>query len=777
MNTRLFIIFAVFVSLFFISCSDNEKTIQADYSVVPIPRFIDIEDSSFFVLNKSTRILFIEGNDESKILADFLSDYIDKSSGIKLELTTENRNKNIIRLQKDIADVGEGYYKIAISPEDITIHAGDNNGLFYGIQTLRKSIPPGEAGNISFSTGVIEDFPRFSHRGASLDVARHFFSVEFVKKYIDVLAMYNMNVFHWHITDDQGWRIEIKKYPELTTIGSQRTETAIDRHSEEYDGKPYGGFYTQDQIKEVIEYAAQRYITVIPEIDIPGHTLSVLTSYPHLGCTGGPYQVGRGWGIFEDVLCAGNDSVFTFLDDVFSEIVELFPSKYIHIGGDECLKNRWMACPKCQLRMKNLNIKDNKQHSAGEQLQSYFIHRVEEMINKKGRSIIGWDEILEGGVAPNATIMSWRGTEGGIYAAGKGHNVIMTPESYVYLDYYQSAEVDKEPYTFGWLNNLEKVYNFDPLPHELEKDKQKHILGGQVNVWTEYIPEEEHVEYMLLPRMAAFAETLWSYPAQKDYNEFVTRMYKQSIILDKLGYKNCKRAYAVQANYDYDLDRHEIKATLYTLGNSPVFYTLDGTEPDDQSQRYMGTITLNKSAILKAVTYRDNWKSEVYTKDISFNKATARKIDLKTRPDTRYTFNGAIMLVDGQAGYKESYRTGSWLGFLDTDMDAVIKLDSATQVSSVSWNNFVNTRGGLFAPESVTIQVSDDGSNFKTVYQESYTIPSAHKKPEVTAMKANFGEVTTNYIRVTLKNIKTFPEWHEKKGSKAFLMIDEICVN
>ncbi|MDU1904206.1 MAG: family 20 glycosylhydrolase [Dysgonomonas sp.] len=765
------------ISLLFIACSKN-KVVQADLeNLVPIPLSVDYDkDKSPFVLNKSTKIVYKEGDEDQKRLAGFLAEYIKQLLGFELDITTSDRDNNAIRLQSDLDVKEQEAYQLDISSDKIVINGASNAGLFYGIQTLRKSIPVIEDGVISFPVANINDGPRFGHRGASLDVSRHFFSADFVKKYIDVLAMYNMNVFHWHLTDDQGWRIEIKKYPKLTEIGSQRSGTAIDRHSEEYDGKPYGGFYTQEEIKDIVEYARQRYITVIPEIDIPGHTLAALTSYPHLGCTGGPYQVARGWGIFEDVLCAGNDSVFTFLDDVFTEVVELFPAKYIHIGGDECLKNRWYSCPKCQKRMKDLRLVEMKAHSRGEQLQSYFIHRVEEMINKKGKSIIGWDEILEGGIAPNATIMSWRGTEGGIYAAGKGHDVIMTPEAFLYLDYYQSAEVDKEPYTFGWLTPLEKVYNYDPMPHELPYDKKKHILGAQVNVWAEYMPTSDNVEYMLLPRMGALAETLWSYPRVKDYNQFVARMYKQSLLLDKLGYKNCKRAYEVQVNYDYDLEKHEVKAYLSTFDDSPIYYTLDGSEPTEASIKYESPVGITQSQTLNAVLYRDGVKSEIYSKDFSFNKATTRSITLKNMPDRRYTFNGAITLVDGQKGYKQSYRTGTWIGFFSSDLDATITLDKQTSVSSVALDMFVNTRGNLFLPKSVTVEVSDDGKAFRKVYTEKYSEMKGHEKPNIKTLKVSFPETKANYIHVILENINTAPAWHEKKGTPVYLMVDEIVV-
>lgn len=760
-------------------CSpDSARNIKADYQIVPLPRQImNLSQDAFFELNKSTKIVYQENNEESYRLASFLAAYIKECIDIDLQLTAKTEETNAIQLHIDTTlSKCKEYYKLLVTTDNISIKAANANGIFYGIQTLRKSLPLSKSSKVSFPVVEIEDYPRFLHRGVSLDVSRHFYSTEFIKKYIDVLALFNMNVFHWHLTDDQGWRIEIKKYPNLTKIGSQRSETALDRHSEEYDGKPYGGFYTQEEIKEVVEYARQRYINIIPEIDIPGHTLAVLASYPELGCTGGPYQVGRGWGIFEDVLCAGNDSVFTFLDDVFTEVAELFPAKYIHIGGDECLKNRWMNCPKCQERINALGLTAKKAAPVGEQLQSYFIHRVEEMINKKGKSIIGWDEILEGGIAPNATIMSWRGTDGGIYAANKGHDVIMTPESHLYLDYYQSPDVDNEPYTFGWLMDLEKVYSFDPIPAELEKDQQKHILGGQVNVWTEYMPTGKNVEYMLLPRMAALAEVLWSYPQEKDYNSFVARMYRQSLLLDKLGYENCKQAYEVQAKYDYDTEKSEIKATLSTFDNAPIYYTLDGTVPTEKSLKYSEPVIISKSSNLKALVVRDGIQSKIYSKEFSFNKATAKPIELKNQPDKRYTFNGAITLVDGQKGYKSSYRTGSWLGFLGEDMVATIKLGEQVPVSSVRINYFINTRGGLIYPKTMKIEVSDDGKTFKDVHYMGLPVLNCHLKPYTWEIKETFDTVKANYIRVTLEAIDGLPSWHENAGSKAYFMIDEIVV-
>ena len=421
----------------------------------------------------------------------------------------------------------------------MTLNGQTENGVFYGIQTLRKSIPSQTiASSILLPAGTIQDEPRFSYRGMHLDVGRHFFPIEFVKKYIDLLALHNMNTFHWHLTEDQGWRIEIKKYPKLTEIGAWRDRTVIGRNTDEYDNTRYGGFYTQEQAKEIVEYAQERYITVIPEVDLPGHMLAALAAYPEMGCTGGPYEVCPRWGVFEDVLCIGNEQTMQFLEDVMAEIIDIFPSEYIHIGGDEAPRTRWEKCPKCQARIKAEGLKEDKEHSKEDRLQSYCMTRIEKFLNSKGRRIIGWDEILEGDVAPNATVMSWRGSAGGIKAAQLGHDVIMTPNDYCYFDYYQSQDTENEPFAIGGFIPLEKVYSLEPTA-SLTEEQAKHILGAQANLWTEYIPTTEQVEYMVLPRMAALAEVQWTQPEKKDYTYFTTRLAGLISLYqrDKLNYR------------------------------------------------------------------------------------------------------------------------------------------------------------------------------------------------------------------------------------------------
>lgn len=413
-----------------------------------------------------------------------------------------------------------GAYRMQVKKNGIYVSGDNENGVFYGVQTLLQLLPVNKSSTLSIPYVNIEDYPRFAYRGLHLDVGRHFFPINFIKKYIDYIAFHKMNYFHWHLTEDQGWRIEIKKYPELAKTAAYRNGTIIGHFpGKGNDSIRYGGIYTQEEVKEIVAYAAKRYITVIPEIEMPGHSLAALTAYPNLGCTGGPYKVQETWGVFDDVYCAGNDSVFQFLQDVMDEVIPLFPSQYVHIGGDESPKKRWQVCPKCQKRIKDNNLKDEHE------LQSYFIQRMEKYINGKGKTIIGWDEILEGGLAPNAVVMSWRGEKGGVEAAKQNHDVIMTPTTYVYFDYAQTKKEDS--LTIGGFVPIQKVYGYEPVPKDLSAEQAKHILGAQANLWTEYVTNPKKVEYMLFPRLSALSEVLWSPAGQRNWNNFEKRLQQQ----------------------------------------------------------------------------------------------------------------------------------------------------------------------------------------------------------------------------------------------------------
>ena len=488
-----------------------------------------------FNLQEKTAILLSDSLPSVLQPALYLQNEISKRFNFSPDILTKKEAiKGNIRLIIDpkACTHREGYILI-VETDGIQIKAPSNQGIFYGIQSLLQLMSK-ENGNGQFTytqdipSVKIEDYPRFTWRGMHLDVCRHFYDKEFVKKYIDLLAYHKMNTFHWHLTEDQGWRIEIKKYPLLTEIGSVRAQTMVGKNFDEFDNTPHQGYYTQEDIKEIVQYASERFVTIVPEIEMPGHSLAALAAYPHLGCTGGPYDVAQTWGVFDDVYCAGKDSSFAFLEDVLTEVIALFPGTYIHIGGDECPKKQWENCTLCQQRMKEEGLKNEFE------LQSYFIRRMEKFLIANNKKLIGWDEILEGGLAPEATVMSWRGEKGGIAAAQMGHDVVMSPNDACYFDHYQGDE-KTEPLAIGGFTSLEDVYLYEPIPKQLSPKEAQHILGAQANVWTEYITTEEHVEYMILPRMSALAEVLWSND-DKDYEDFTMRLKPWLKQLEQQGY-------------------------------------------------------------------------------------------------------------------------------------------------------------------------------------------------------------------------------------------------
>ena len=445
-------------------------------------------------------------------------------------------------------------YSIEACGNKVVVKASGLNGVLYAIETMKQMLPEevytsqaAEDEDWKLPCMRIQDKPRFGYRGMHMDVSRHFFDMNEVKRYIDIMAIHKLNVLHWHLTDDQGWRLEIKKYPQLTEIGAVRNKTIIGhiRNSRKYDHTRYGEgcFFTQDQVKEIIAYAAARGIEIIPEIDLPGHMLAALATFPELGCTGGPYEVWGDWGIADDVLCVGKESTMLFLEDVLAEVAELFPSEYVHIGGDECPKVRWESCPHCQAKIAELGLKDDEKHTAEHYLQSYVTDRMEKFLATKGKKIIGWDEILEGEVAPNATVMSWRGVQGGLEAVRLGHDAIMVPYTHLYFDYYQSKDTADEPLGIGGYVPVELVYSFEPFTDEMTDEEKSHILGIQANLWTEYIPTDSHLEYMLLPRLSALSEIQWCEPAGKDYDRFLRNMEGMAEIYEILDYNYAKHIF------------------------------------------------------------------------------------------------------------------------------------------------------------------------------------------------------------------------------------------
>ncbi|NDV78720.1 glycoside hydrolase family 20 protein [Dysgonomonas sp. 511] len=754
----------------------SKHNIEADYEIVPLPFEVKNTGGEPFILDDKTMIVYPEGNETLKQAAGFLSEYINLSIGLKPDITGDVKDQNVIVLKTGYKGDNPEAYQLLVSKDKITIQGVAEAAVFYGMQTLRKSMPVGhDITTVSFPATEITDYPRFGYRGMHLDVSRHMFPIESVKKYIDILALHNINRFHWHLTDDQGWRIEIKKYPELTKTGSMRAQTVIGKNSGEYDGKPYGGFYTQDEIKEVVKYAEERFITIIPEVDLPGHMLAALTTYPNLGCTGGPYKVAETWGVFDDVLCAGNEDIYPFLEGVFDEVIELFPSEYIHVGGDECPKTRWEKCPKCQAKIKALGLKADAGHTAEQGLQSYVIQRIEKYINSKGRKVIGWDEILEGGIAPNATIMSWQGIEGGTEAALQHHDAIMTPTTYLYFDYYQALDIKDELFGIGGYVPVEKVYSYEPMPEGLTKEQQKHIIGTQANVWTEYMKDFNHVEYMVLPRMAALSEIQWTQPEKKDYQKFLPRLAKLTKLYAKLGYNFATHIFNIEGKIETDNANKQLKMTLSTFDNAPIFYTLDGSEPTEKSTLYEGVIQIDKNVDIKAVAIRDGIRSKIYERKLDINKATFKPITLENKPWGRYSYAGAPTLVDGQAG-GDVYASGGWIGF-QQDMIATIDLEETTPISKVRMGTFVDVASWIFNVSEYSIYVSDDNKDFKQIYSKEFAPVEESQPVGPVYLDAEFSKVDTRYVKVVAKYLRSQPEWAGGAGKPASIFIDEIQVN
>jgi len=595
MSNRKNLIIALTIFLFAFSSAESKNNTPL-ISIIPKPENISIGKGSF-EFSRRTKIWTGKSSPELQKLGNLISAAVNNSSGWRIsaaQMKAGNLPPNLVLLKILKDSLPEGSYRLDITQKRITLTAGSGSGLFYAVQSLLQMMPvnPGHK-NFRVPCLTITDRPRFQWRGVHLDVCRHIFPVEFIRKYIDLLAMYKMNVFHWHLTEDQGWRIEIKKYPELTKTGGMRKETM-------HDGIPYGGFYTQDQIKEIVAYAGEKYITIVPEIEMPGHSMAALAAYPRLSCTGGPFETATTWGVFDDIYCAGNDQVFDFLEDVLTEVMALFPGKYIHIGGDEAPKERWKACPKCQARIKAEGLKDESQ------LQSYFIRRIEKFLNEHGKNIIGWDEILEGGLAANAAVMSWRGIDGGIAAAKANHNAVMTPGDFCYFDRAQG--LNGEPKSIGGFLPLSTVYSYEPVPEKLSADEAKYIIGAQANMWSEYFETTSYVEYMLLPRLCALSEVVWTPASEKNYTDFSNRLLKHYELLASRNI-NFRIPPPTDGQDRISIQRNKTLKLSSPVKGSTIRYTVDGTEPTAFSAKYSSPLRVKAPVILKSKIFLQNGKT------------------------------------------------------------------------------------------------------------------------------------------------------------------------
>lgn len=758
-NKLLFLL----ISASFFATGQTNKT---DLPLIPLPVSI-VKNTGTFTLNESTTILA----DYSIFETQYLQDILNQRFNITINVVSNsNPIGNQIILKLDDADKSlndSNAYNLTVDANQIKISSKSKTGLFYGIQTLLLLLPVNNSKPIRIEAITIKDAPKYNWRGMHLDVCRHFFPKEFVKKYIDYLAMYKMNTFHWHLTDDQGWRIEIKKYPKLTDVGAWRKGSMVGHYNEQrFDTLTYGGYYTQEEIKEIVAYAQQRHITIVPEIEMPGHAMAAIAAYPEYSCTGGPFTVEKSWGVFDDVFCA-KDETFNFLQDVLTEVMELFPSQYIHVGGDECPKTRWEKCPNCQSVMKRNGLKDEHE------LQSYFITRIEKFVNSKGRKIIGWDEILEGGLAPNAAVMSWRGTEGGIAAAKQKHFVVMTPGSHCYFDHYQ-GEPKCEPISIGGNTTVEKVYSYQPTPKELTPTEGKYILGAQGNLWTEYISTTSHVEYMALPRMAALAEVVWGTADSKYYNNFQNRLTQHFALLDQKGINYSKSIFQVTSRVSANPNSNGVMVQLKSaFDSSEIYYSLNDQPLNAQANKYLKPFPINESTRIRAAHFENGiQKSLVYEQTITVSKSTGKKITLVAGPNGKYATGGAFTLINGVCG-DSIRRSGDWIGFRPDDINATVDLGSTLPISVVKINFLKDEGSWIHYPKSVVISYSTDGVK----YSNLTTINANEIK--ASRGRVNFKMPTTNarYIKIKADNLGKIPPGMPGSGSYAWLFADEIFID
>jgi len=762
-----------------ISCtpqiSPELAQIGVQIPVIPAPSIVQNKPGKFRII-PGFRILLNSDNRDVRKLINSFAEKLRKIQGLDVPITSGSEieireNMLLFELASDKSHLGNEGYELEIDPNSMSIKAFKPAGLFYGVQTLLQLLPPElETGQnlpgfnqMTLSCMKIIDTPRFPYRGMHLDVGRHFFPVPFIKKYIDILALHKFNTFHWHLTEDQGWRIEIKQYPKLSEISSYRNETIVGHYRDQphkFDGQRHGGVYTQQEIRDVVQYAQDRFITIIPEIEMPGHSVAALAAYPELSCTGGSFDVSTIWGVKEDVYCAGNDNVFEFLENVLSEVMELFPSKYIHIGGDESPKIRWENCEKCQARIQEEGLADE------DELQSYFIRRIEKFLLSKGRKLIGWDEILEGGLAPEATVMSWRGMRGGIEAARQGHDVIMTPVSFCYFDYYQ-ANPKTEPLAIGGYTTLKKVYSFEPVPPELSEMESKHIIGAQGNVWTEYIKTPEYAEYMSVPRMTALSEVVWSPKESRNWKYFRARLENFFKRLDILDINYSLGSYKVDIHSHFD---PKIKKTWIVLESeqfdTPIIYSTGESHTSPEIQEFDRPFTFDRTLTIRAGIYIDGKLMDDMTeRTFHYHQGINKTINLLTPFSQRYPAEGKRALIDGSTGSKD-FRDGHWQGFDGDDMTVVIDLESRTTLKQISVSFLQNTGALIFLPSEIQIAVSKNGEDFEKITVIENDVSQRKSEGFIKEFLHNFSDESFRYLRLSAKNIGACPDWHPNAGEK-----------
>jgi len=742
-------------------------------SVIPLPQEVaETPSAAPFVINSSTTICYEEGNEKLASTARLLADYIKEVTGTEVKTATK-AGKNSIVLKVDPSIGHKEGYELNVTADVVTLTGATEAGVFYGCQTIHKALPITEGKALaSLPAGEVKDFPQYNYRGFMIDVGRHFFSKEYLKKLIDVMALHNINYFHWHLTEDQGWRIEIKKYPKLTEIGSHRKATMIAWGSDEDDGTPVSGYYTQEEAKEIVAYAAERFITVIPEIDMPGHTLAALASYPELGCTGGPYETATRFGVFKEVLCGGDPKTLQFAKDVVNELMDIFPdAPYIHIGGDECPKAEWKKCPKCQAKIKELGLRDTKEHSKENQLQVYFMSEVQKEIAKRGKKMLAWDEILEGNPDPETTtVMAWTSVGASVKAAKLGHHTIVCPISHLY---FSNPGYNR----LKGISSVERVYTFEPQSEKLTPEEKKNIIGVQGCIWTEWTKDSVKMEWQMMPRIAALSELQWSNPTKKDLGGFLNRLRHQ---LDVYELHSC--------HYKEDIEDVTISISpkgedgtavveLSTFDHAPVYYTLDGSEPTDQSQLYAEPFTISRTTTIKARAIRNGRASNIAEETLTYNLATMRPITLQCEPDERYTYQGAGLLVNGLEG-NDNYRSGRYIGIYGQDFDAIVDLQETKEISSVSLGTYLVPGDYIFGLSGLEIYGSNDGSTYNKIASKS--IPVLEKGSKNNVLKRDtisFDKTPARYVRIVGKKTPELPKWHPGAGKQAYMFLDEIAID
>ena len=752
----------------------SPKDVQTgDLNVIPLPQEVtETADAAPFVIRTSTTICYPEGNAKLERTAHLLASYIKEVTGTEVKTGTK-AGSNCIVLGLDPSIAQKEGYVLTITEDQVTLNGQTEAGVFYGAQTIHKALPITEGKALgSLPAGTVKDYPLYGYRGFMIDVGRHYFSVDYLKELIDVMALHNINYFHWHLTEDQGWRIEIKKYPKLTEIGSVRKETITGPGSGKFDGTPVQGFYTQEEAKEIVAYAAERFITVIPEVDMPGHMLAALASYPELGCTGGPYEVATKFGVFKDVLCGGNEKTLQFAKDVVNEIMDIFPdAPYIHIGGDECPKAEWKKCPKCQAKIRELGLRDTKEHSKENQLQVYFMSEVEKEIAKRGKKMLAWDEILEGNPDPKTTtVAAWTGVPASIKAAQLGHPTIVCPISHLY---FSNPGYNR----LKGVSSVERVYNFEPASPKLTDEEKKNIIGVQACIWTEWTKDSVKMEWQMMPRIAALSELQWSNPAKKDLNGFLKRLRHQLDLYALYGFHYKEDIEDVVINAEPKGEGGEAVISLSTFDNAPIYYTLDGSEPTAESTAYTQPFTLEgKTTTIKAKAIRNGRESHTTESTLEYNLATMRPITLNCTPDKGFTYKGAQLLVDGLTG-DDNYRSGRYLGIYGQDFDAVIDLQEEREISSVSVGTYLVPGDYIFGLTGLEVYVSADGKNFKKIASKAIpTLEKGSKNNVLTRNDISFDKTKARYVRIVGKDTPVLPKWHPGAGKKTFLFLDEIAI-